>query len=260
MAGSPSAGGRMPRSRRTPRALAALVVLALCAALVVPAANGAPSSPTDESKVPHYFGPYPNWANSPLTKADVKVTIGGDGTGATADATVGANGAITALQITYPGSGYTAATVGIAGAGSGATADATVQTSGSVTAIKVDRPGAGYVKPAVTVTGGGASADATGHAVGGVDAVVLDDPAGYAGYTFPTVDFDLPDEPDGIQARGHATCLEADCRPATPGGTVTVTGVVVDDPGSGYRSAPGVAVLDGTQFDPVNHDPGTFRP
>ena len=26
-----------------------------------------PMNPTDESKVPHYFGPYPNWANSPFT-------------------------------------------------------------------------------------------------------------------------------------------------------------------------------------------------
>ena len=40
--------------------------------------------------------------------------------------------------------------------------------------------------------------------------------------------------------------------------TLTVTGVVIDDPGSGYTSAPGVAVLDGTQFDPIKHDPGTF--
>ena len=30
----------------------------------------APASPVDESKVPHYFGPYPNWANSPLTLPD----------------------------------------------------------------------------------------------------------------------------------------------------------------------------------------------
>ena len=35
----------------------------------------APASPTDESKVPHYFGPYPNWANSPLTLPDATVTI-----------------------------------------------------------------------------------------------------------------------------------------------------------------------------------------
>ena len=37
-----------------------------------------PSSPTDETKVPHYFGPYPNWANSPQTLADamVKISVG----------------------------------------------------------------------------------------------------------------------------------------------------------------------------------------
>ena len=42
------------------------------------AATGAtnlPNSPTDESKVPHYFGPYPNWANSPQVLADAVVTI-----------------------------------------------------------------------------------------------------------------------------------------------------------------------------------------
>ena len=45
----------------------------------IPAVS-APSGPTDESKVPHYFGPYPNWALSPLTTADVEVEILGDGT------------------------------------------------------------------------------------------------------------------------------------------------------------------------------------
>src|SRR6476659_7149858 len=34
-----------------------------------------PTSATDETKVPHYFGPYPNWANSPQTLADAIVTI-----------------------------------------------------------------------------------------------------------------------------------------------------------------------------------------
>ncbi|MDJ0378318.1 Ig-like domain-containing protein [Cryobacterium sp. PH31-L1] len=34
-----------------------------------------PASATDETKVPHYFGPYPNWANSPQTLADAMVTI-----------------------------------------------------------------------------------------------------------------------------------------------------------------------------------------
>ena len=37
-----------------------------------------PSSTTDTTKVPHYFGPYPNWANSPQTLADamVKISVG----------------------------------------------------------------------------------------------------------------------------------------------------------------------------------------
>ena len=67
--------------------------------------------------------------------------------------------------------------------------------------------------------------------------------------------FDLPDDPNGIQATGHAICAapQTDCKPATATDTVTVTGIVVDTPGSGYTSAPGFAVLDGTQFSPVTH-------
>ena len=70
-----------------------------------------PVGPTDGTKVPHYYGPFPNWANSPFTLPDAKVTITGDttGTGAEAVATVGAGGAITGITITNPGSGYTAA-------------------------------------------------------------------------------------------------------------------------------------------------------
>ncbi len=62
-----------------------------------------PMSPVDESKVPHYFGPYPNWANSPFTLPDATVVITGDGFGRGAAATVGANGAITDITITNPG-------------------------------------------------------------------------------------------------------------------------------------------------------------
>ncbi|MEP6981827.1 MAG: hypothetical protein ABJA16_13760, partial [Nakamurella sp.] len=45
---------------------------------VAEAAEGLPASATDESVVPHYFGPYPNWANSPQTLADamVKISVG----------------------------------------------------------------------------------------------------------------------------------------------------------------------------------------
>ena len=30
-------------------------------------ARAVPASATDSASVPHYFGPWPNWANSPLT-------------------------------------------------------------------------------------------------------------------------------------------------------------------------------------------------
>ena len=74
------------------------------------------------------------------------------------------------------------------------------------------------------------------------------------GYSFPTVDFDLPDDPAGVQAQGHAVCAAPypDCTGRSGHGLLTVTGVVVDNAGSGYATAPGVVVRDGTQFDPIN--------
>jgi len=38
-------------------------------------ASAMPMDPTDETKVPHYFGPNPNWALSPLRQADVVVDL-----------------------------------------------------------------------------------------------------------------------------------------------------------------------------------------
>ncbi len=83
-------------------------------------ASAMPMDPMDETKVPHYFGPNPNWALSPLRQPDVAVDLtGGGGTGATAAATVDPQtGAITAITVTTPGSGYTSApAVNITGLG-----------------------------------------------------------------------------------------------------------------------------------------------
>ena len=60
-------------------------------------------------------------------------------------------------------------------------------------------------------------------AYGSVDAITLGNPG--AGYSFPTVDIDFPDGPDGVQATAHAVCVETDCAPATDGATVTITGI-----------------------------------
>ena len=123
-------------------------------AIGTPRALAMPGSPTDETKVPHYFGPYPNWANSPFTLPDVTVTIHGDGTGAQAVASVGANGAVTGITLVDPGSGYTAATVEITGAGTGAAATATIAQSGALLGVTVNTPGSGYTAPTVVLTGG----------------------------------------------------------------------------------------------------------
>jgi FtsP/CotA-like multicopper oxidase with cupredoxin domain len=83
--------------------------------------------------VPHYFGPYPNYANSPLP-----------------------HGGIGTITVDDPGSGYVdtnppAVTFSdVYGLGGGATATAKV-VNGKVTAIKVTAPGAGYTAPLVTI-------------------------------------------------------------------------------------------------------------
>lgn len=214
-----------------------------------------PASPTDETKVPHYFGPYPNWANSPFRLPDVNVSLdGGGGTGATAAATVDPQtGAILAIDVTAPGSGYTSApVVTITGAGANATASAVVDYSGVVNAVTVDVAGAGYTAPTVSISGGGATSDAAGIVYGGVDAAMLITGTDYSGYIFPVIEFSLPNDPAGIPATGHATCVETvDCSHAD-GATVTVNGIVIDNAGSGYSSAPSVIVRDGPAGSPAS--------
>jgi len=214
----------------------------------------APTSPTDESKVPHYYGPWPNWANSPLTMPDAQVVITGKGSGAEAVATVGANGSITAITITNPGSGYSNPKIDIIGPGSGVKVKAEVAKTASVVAINVTAFGSGYTAPVVTISGGSGSG-ATATAYGRVDAVTVTD--GGSGYTFPTVDFDLPAGPGGVQAQGHAVCVgDLVDGPYCQGTNLTIDSIVVDSGGSGYSTAPGVAILNGTRFDPAALNPG----
>ena len=137
-----------------------------------------PAGPTDETKVPHYFGPYPNWANSPFTLPDAMVSItvasGCSGSGAAAEATVGVGGSVTAIDVTSPGNNYTASgrcapQVVITGSGSGAAARATVTRTGAVVGVTINIPGSGYNSPRVEFVGGGGR-DAAGTVYGGVDA------------------------------------------------------------------------------------------
>ncbi len=101
-----------------------------------------PSPVMDPGGIPHYFGPYANYANSPLPR-----------------------GPITSIEVMSGGFGYTAPVVSIAdfyGVGTGATALASV-TDGVISGIAVTNGGTGYVAPIVIIediTGTGAAAKA----------------------------------------------------------------------------------------------------
>ena len=225
------------------------MILTLATAIVLTSATmgiGAPVvsfSPTDESKVPHYFGPYSNWANSPQVLPDALVTFTGDGTGAEGTATVDPNtGGITAVTITSPGSGYTTPPTvefssAVAVPTTTATATATIS-PGVITSIAVAETGFGYTEPSVAITGGGVpSVVATAQALGGVDDVTL--VSGSTGYNTPSVEFGLPDIPlapagAGVRATGSVT-MDA---------SGVITSVTVQNPGFGYYSAPTVSILD----------------
>jgi hypothetical protein len=121
-----------------------------------------------------------------------------------------------------------------------------VDYSGVVTAIIIDVAGGGYSAPTAAISGGGATTDATATVYGGVDAVAIVD--GGSGYTFPTVEFGLPDGLGGVQAAGHADM----------NANGTITAVIVDSAGSGYSAAPVVTIHNGTIETPDPFLPGGF--
>ncbi len=96
----------------------------------------------DPGGIPHYYGPFANYANSPMPK-----------------------GSIESITVDAPGTGYTAPVVNVLdvyGTGHGATATATV-VAGKITSITVVEPGEGYSAPIVDIqdsNGSGALATA----------------------------------------------------------------------------------------------------
>jgi len=223
--------------------------LAEATATLLAAPSAAALAVAPDVAVPHYYGPWPNWANSPFTVPNATVTIASpaSGTTATATATVGLNGAVTGYTITNPGSGYTSATpplVTIGGAGNSATADAVITDTNAVVAITLDPvPGdpalLNYTAPLAEITDSAAGTGATATVYGGVYAVIFTPTADV--YTFPTVDFDLPDNPDGLKAQGDVVQNDDG----------TINSIVVTQAGSGYSFAPKATIRDGFIFKPV---------
>ncbi len=216
---------------------------------------------------PRYFS-HPNYANSPLRLPDALIElVGGDGTGATATATVDpATGAITAIHVTNGGNGYTTApevVISTAVVTPSSPASATALLGGSVSSLTLDSGGGGYTGPIAVdlVGGGGSSAAAT--ATGSLDVLTLTSPG--AGYTAPTVSF----TGDGVDAAASTagpvdglflvaggsgyvsptvTFVGGGGTGATATATVDVSGTIVSitlvNGGDGYSSAPVIEITD----------------
>jgi FtsP/CotA-like multicopper oxidase with cupredoxin domain len=201
-----------------------------------------PMNEWDETKIPHYYGPWPNWANSPQVLANAVVSItpeaGDPGTGAEATASVDPQtGGVTAVTVTRPGSGYLVPPiVSIEAPGLTFTpAVATAEISpGVLTSIDVVETGFGFDTPAVSITGGNPTIPAEAVASGYVDNLVLVDGGSYTVGSQPIVEFSLPDLPGGTQATGTAVLDD----------NGAVYEVVLANPGSGYTSAPTVTIWD----------------
>jgi hypothetical protein len=153
--------------------------------------------------VPHYYGPFSNYANSPLKSSDAALEfVGGGGSGAGGIATVNpATGAITAVDITSGGKDYTSApsvtvTSPVAG-GTGASLTTTI--SKGVTTVTLTNHGHGYTaEPTVTVNGDGSGAVLTPFMSGFVASIDVGLPGG--SYVSPVVTIGPPNEAGGDQA------------------------------------------------------------
>jgi len=201
----------------------------------------------------------------------------GNGSGATATATV-ANGKVTGLTLTAPGSGYLTPTVAFISGGNSATATAALDANNQqVFSIAVTAQGTGYTSaPTVTFTGGGGTgAAATAQVANGRVVAVTVTATGSAYTAAPTVTFTggggtgatataamgfalsqinmtanganhvyqpvvVIDKPNF--ANGAQAVGQAIVDPATR----TVTGVLVTNPGSGYTGVPNVKIYAGT--------------
>jgi hypothetical protein len=170
----------------------------------------------------------PNWGTTTVTFG---APTGQGGTQATGTANI--SGQVTGVTITNGGSGYnpmappkvTFSAPNVSG-GTQATGTANLDSTGKVTGVEMTNKGSGYTAPP-TVTfdpsPGGTTATGTATLTVGVTGVFITN--GGSGYAAaPTITFSAPTDSTGTTATGTATI----------NGTGKVTGVTIDQAGSGY--------------------------
>lgn len=223
-----------------------------------------------------------NGGNGYLTGAGsaplVQIT-GGGGTGATATATIGANGRVTGITLTNPGTGYTSVpTVSIISGGTSATATSALDFNNQqVFTISVTAQGTGYTSaPTVVFTGGGGTgASATAQVANGRVAAVVVTAGGTAFTAAPTITFTGGGGTGAtatafmgtsvaqvnmvsiganhvyapvvtFSAPDYSNGVRAVGQAVFDPSSRTVLGVLVTNPGSGYNSAPTVTIDGGS--------------
>lgn len=173
---------------------------------------------------------------SGYTKPPIVTATSAEGAGMTATASI--IGSVNSITITSGGTGYTSApTVTITGDGAGAAATCTINGDGEVDTITMTSNGAGYTVPPQIQFSGGGGQYAAGNAVlsASVSGVVVN--TGGSGFIdIPTIEFQPV---DGVVTT--AATAEA----AIVGHVSTIT---LDDPGSGYSTAP-IVTLTGDGVD-----------
>ena len=242
--------GSATRQSPTRRVSAGALVLSVLALAI-----GGAASAQDPSRNPHYFGPYPNWANSPLTlpDADSRSSLG-NGTGATAEATVGVNGSDHRDHRhgrRLRGYGQRSKVENHRGPAPAPRPRPRSSRRVPSSASPSDSPGSGLHRARWSRShGGGAGSGATATAFGAGRRSHADrrrerlhDPDGEPS-TSPTTR-------TASRRRATSTSSAPNCAPGGGRERSPITGVIVDEPGSGYSTAPGVAILNGTQLDPV---------
>ena len=215
------------------------------------------------------------------TPPPILITTSGTGSGATATATVGANGKVTGITLTNPGSGYTGIVTATPVSGSGASAAAGLQVNGTVVSVQITNSGSGYIAPpAVTFPApGGTGTTALGTAnidgLGRVISITITNPG--SGYTVDPGALTIGAPPaGGVQATATSFYSGQSVANVTIGGgggsnytyapTVTfsapqrangvratgvatvdpvtrrVIGIQITDAGSGYTAAPTITL------------------
>lgn len=160
---------------------------------------------------------------------------------ASATATVGGSSGVTGAVVTNPGMGYTTPPTIAFGSGAATATAALLMASWGLSGLTITNAGLGYLTPpAVSFSGGsgsGAKATTVIATPGTVVSIAFVSPTFSDGNLY--VGIGAPPA-GGVQAQAHVSQSYPYASPPIP------SAIIIDNPGSGYLSAPAVTITDPT--------------